>query len=82
MNQPMNHPMNPAMSSAKIARQTQVMVAARRTEVLSRGGLDSADVLNGAVKAFNQRQAGRSYDHSAADNLFAAVKAFNTRRLG
>jgi hypothetical protein len=50
--------------------------------VLSRGGLDSADVLNGAVKAFNQRQAGRSYDHSAADNLFAAVKAFNTRRLG
>lgn len=64
------------------ARHTQVMLAARRTEWASRGGVDPADILNGAVKAFNQRQAGRSYDHSEAENLFAAVKAFNTRRLG
>lgn len=63
-------------------RQTQIMVSARRTEWASRGGVDPADTLNGAVKAFNQRRAGRAYDHSEAESLFAAVKAFNTRRLG
>jgi hypothetical protein len=64
------------------AQLTQPFLNARRTDFANRGGIDPADTLYGAVKAFNQRKAGRSYEQGAPEALFDAVKAFNTRRLG
>ena len=63
------------------ARLTQPF-SARRTEVANRGVIDPADKLYAAVKAYNTRQIGRSYDSGAPEALFDAVKAYNTRRLG
>ena len=54
---------------------------ARRTDFSTRAGIDPADTLMGAVKAFNQRAVGRSYERGQTEALFDAVKAFNTRRL-
>lgn len=64
------------------ARLTQPFLNARRTDVANRAGIDPADKLYGVVKAYNTRQAGRSYEPGAPEALFDAVKAFNTRRLG
>lgn len=65
------------------ARATQIMAGGRRTEVANRGDIHRADILYGAVKAFNTRQQGKTYPLTAApDALYEAVKAFNTRRLG
>jgi hypothetical protein len=74
------------------AQLTQPFMNARRTDFAMRAsadpaggvrsGIDSADTLYGAVKAFNQRKNGRTYEQGAPEALFDAVKAFNTRRLG
>lgn len=65
-----------------LARQTQMISNARRTECANRGGIDPADKLYGVVKAFNIRKVGREYTPGATEALFDAVKTFNTRRLG
>ncbi len=65
------------------ARSTQLLSGGRRTEVANRGDVQRSDILYGVVKAFNTRQAGKTYPLNAApDALYEAVKAFNTRRLG
>jgi hypothetical protein len=63
------------------ARLTQPFLNARRTDFSTRAGIDPADTLMGAVKAFNQRAVGRNYEQGQTEALFDAVKAFNTRRL-
>jgi hypothetical protein len=59
---------------------TQPFMMNRRTEPATRGRIDPADTLYAAVKAYNTRQVGRSYEPEAPEALFDAVKAFNARR--
>ena len=62
-----------------VARLTQPCFSTSRTNAAVGGGIDPADKLYAAVKAFNTRQGGKAYEPGAPEGLFDAVRAFNAR---
>ena len=65
-----------------VARLTQPCFSSSRTNAAAGGGfgIDPADQLYAAVKAFNTRQGGKAYEPGAPEGLFEAVRAFNARQ--